>query len=45
MLQAFDVYFQQLDIGWMTTVMALLIVFGIIASVPIMVIQSPKTAN
>ena len=32
-LQAFDVFFQQLGIGWMTTVMALLIVFGILASV------------
>ena len=33
MLQAFDVFFGQLGIPWMTTVMALLIVFGILASV------------
>lgn len=32
-LQAFDVFFGQLGIPWMTTVMALLIVFGILASV------------
>jgi putative glutamate/gamma-aminobutyrate antiporter len=32
-LQAFDVFFGQLGIPWMTTVMALLIVVGILASV------------
>ncbi|MDL9979531.1 APC family permease [Microbacterium sp. ASV49] len=32
-LQAFDVFFQQLGMPWATTVMALLIVFGILASV------------
>jgi amino acid transporter len=32
-LQAFDVFFQQLGIPWATTVMSLLIVFGILASV------------
>lgn len=32
-LQAFDVFFQQLGIPWATAVMSLLIVFGILASV------------
>lgn len=32
-LQAFQVFFDQLGMPWMTTVMALLIVFGILASV------------
>ncbi len=32
-LQAFDVFFQQLGMPWATTVMSLLIVFGILASV------------
>lgn len=32
-LQAFDVFFQQLGVPWLTLVMSLLIVFGILASV------------